>query len=473
MLVRALGLTDAAVKKYGVNKYGENFSDGNSASADNFPANIGKLNDRENISLWAEGLVDFALSSGLMVGTGNNTFAPEAYAEKEQVALIIFRFLVRKDEILEKSQEILDNVYQDIQVTYNGDVVKSNIRPAIKNAMLFVPAEVFAEAGARVSLNPFTGLIKISIERTEAGLTGETNIFLKEGYGYAYINYMGDKDPYFAGEASEPYKYNIDAVPEVFHGNLLVPARIVASALGMKANWDDLNSIIEIIDENTVMHPNLYEALKNEVSTKRSFSIDTLISLKEFKSGAYLTRLMRMDGLFDNEMYEGMAWLNNRITGIPEEVIQYIFNFDGSIVNYRLSGSYEFNASLISDMKKEGMLYWSIEDVWRNNKVILEQYGDMNFIRSGNAVVDGKNTVEYYAMLDCNTASSLLDESIFARDVKMDEIYSGDSGFILKIYVDEDKHIVRESIEYEGEILQSGMPIYANLSFRCSFKDIK
>jgi len=61
--------------------------------------NINGLKDKDQISAWAMGEVEVALSEGLMMGMGDNMFAPKGSAKREQVAVVVDRFITNVEHI--------------------------------------------------------------------------------------------------------------------------------------------------------------------------------------------------------------------------------------------------------------------------------------------------------------------------------------------------------------------------------------
>lgn len=82
MFVRALGITNEMLLM--------------NQQIDSVP----RLTDNSIVSSWAANSVEFALDNGIMVGVGGNKFAPRDCAERQQAALVIYRYLMNKDHLL-------------------------------------------------------------------------------------------------------------------------------------------------------------------------------------------------------------------------------------------------------------------------------------------------------------------------------------------------------------------------------------
>ncbi|CAH2213860.1 S-layer homology domain-containing protein [Tepidibacter aestuarii] len=89
---------------------------------------IKALDDKDNISDWAKKEVDLAIESGLMNGFNSNTFDPKGDAKREQVAVVIDRFIKSKEELTKryvnayKYPEFYDVVERAASTPYNGEI---------------------------------------------------------------------------------------------------------------------------------------------------------------------------------------------------------------------------------------------------------------------------------------------------------------------------------------------------------------
>ena len=81
MYVRALGLTDNDMKGKQPYLY------------------LNNMVDKDKVSSWAKENVEFALSTGLMQGTGGNRFDARSSAERQQVAVVTDRLITNRDAI--------------------------------------------------------------------------------------------------------------------------------------------------------------------------------------------------------------------------------------------------------------------------------------------------------------------------------------------------------------------------------------
>lgn len=103
MFVRAFGLSDRNIS--GKQQY----------------TNIGKLRDKDKISRWARDYVEFVLKSGLMKGTGSETFGADEGAERQQVAVVLDRFIKDKENILELASQV-----SKAKAVYSSDINRSS-----------------------------------------------------------------------------------------------------------------------------------------------------------------------------------------------------------------------------------------------------------------------------------------------------------------------------------------------------------
>ncbi|MCX7772657.1 MAG: S-layer homology domain-containing protein, partial [Clostridia bacterium] len=57
------------------------------------------LNDSSQISDWALDPVEFSLEHKLMLGTGSSSFSPADKAERQQAAVVLYRFIMARDQL--------------------------------------------------------------------------------------------------------------------------------------------------------------------------------------------------------------------------------------------------------------------------------------------------------------------------------------------------------------------------------------
>lgn len=100
MFVRSMGLNDDNIK--GIQDY--------------YYTN--RLNDSDNISVWAKDYVEFAMTAGLMNGTGGGNFGAGQFAQREQAAVLTDRFLTNQAKVEKLAEGYLGNV--DYPELYNA-----------------------------------------------------------------------------------------------------------------------------------------------------------------------------------------------------------------------------------------------------------------------------------------------------------------------------------------------------------------
>ncbi|MHB8065703.1 MAG: S-layer homology domain-containing protein, partial [Ruminiclostridium sp.] len=106
---------------------------------------IQKFKDESEISDWAKSSIQFAVSNKLMSGISSDMFSPKGSATKEQIAVILYKFL--------NSSDILQNAatLKRPHMTFNGDILKLTVSPEIENAEVLVPLEFFKKIGVDVT----------------------------------------------------------------------------------------------------------------------------------------------------------------------------------------------------------------------------------------------------------------------------------------------------------------------------------
>lgn len=154
--------------------------------------NINGLYDIKNISNWAQKEVDLAIESGLMNGTGNNSFDPQGDAKREQVAVVIDRFIKNKEELTKKYVN-----YYKYPEFYNA-VKKATLEPykgkiSSVGAVYLKLKSVNGEEGFIYSKTTAEQLANSGDYQTILALTNDTNLDLEFEDGQYEIIKIGNK----------------------------------------------------------------------------------------------------------------------------------------------------------------------------------------------------------------------------------------------------------------------------------------
>ncbi len=123
MFIRSLGFTDVEI---------DTTNDINT---------INKLTDKDEISEWAKKYVTFAMTTELMNGTGNDTFSPKGQAIREQAAVLTFRFINYKENIIDHVNSDIEIPYEDIEKLAESIVL---VETYDKNGALMAQGSGFA-----------------------------------------------------------------------------------------------------------------------------------------------------------------------------------------------------------------------------------------------------------------------------------------------------------------------------------------
>lgn len=112
-----------------------------------------------------------------------------------------------------------------IDIMINGNYIKTDAAPYIKNSLTYVPIRFVSEAlECEVGWNGGAAIVK-----------GERKIIIYPGKDYAIVN---DEKVKLAGRA------------ELVYGRTFVPLRFVAEALGCTVDWNEKYYCVEIEKEN-------------------------------------------------------------------------------------------------------------------------------------------------------------------------------------------------------------------------------
>ncbi|MCX8130596.1 MAG: S-layer homology domain-containing protein [Clostridia bacterium] len=154
MFVRSLGLEDEQI-----NKQQELI-------------NVGNLKDKKKISPWATDHIEFVMESGLMGGVGNSSFAPQSPANRQQAAVVIYRYLNSRNKTTEMVKAI------------TGPVQYPELYEALKSGMQGYKGELSSNAVLKMYNRPLNEDVNFNFSANGAVNNLNTRINSKmEFYG--------------------------------------------------------------------------------------------------------------------------------------------------------------------------------------------------------------------------------------------------------------------------------------------------
>ncbi len=194
-------------------------------------------------------------------------------------------------EIIQAEKEDLGLVYET-SIMANGDaLVFPEAKPVIRNDFTMVPLSVFAVAlEAEQSYDPATGAITLT--------RGDTTMELAVDGGELFFHTAGPDDETSGGI------FYLDSLPFVEDGEVYVPLRAVAEALGYDVEWSETYRTAVLVDVNAAI-----------ARFDRDFTV--------------MNALMKMNAEQDSEQsYRGESKLDFKVT-LP--VVGELLPFSGSV----------------------------------------------------------------------------------------------------------------------------------------------
>ncbi|PAB61107.1 S-layer homology domain-containing protein [Anaeromicrobium sediminis] len=432
---------------------------------------VNNLNDKEQVSDWAKDKVEITLATGLMSGVGANTFAPKGYAKREQVAVVMDKFIKNKEKILEQFRN--KDSKKELQVYFNGDKIKFDIEPVIEDGVILVPISFFDKyLFASFHSSYFDKIGSVFMERPQSPPNNEyKNIMFKSDYNNAYKNIQGD--PY---ENEAEYKDKLivlEATPKKVNGTILVPFKQISEFFGMEYYMDKPKNIVYLRDDNAPTHPSLYFTLRKYVyfPYKGEMSSNMNLNVRGRGTGDYSNVRYNEYYKINEENFE--STINLAIDGsdpnqesiektygvILLNKILYVKDFDeGTWIEQ------EANGVIPEDSEAQGIV------IDRN---LYIDYKDYSITNEGEVEIDGLTTTKYVIKLDNDQIKSLMIEGNYGYlKPILEEVYDNNIKYIIEIYINDKHEIVKEVFAFNGVIEDETEKIDVNMLINVDFKNI-
>jgi hypothetical protein len=422
--------------------------------------------DVNTISSWSKEAVEFSVATGLMKGTGGNSFSPKGSAEREQVALVAYRYLSNKADISSVANTLM-GMQNGVRLSLNGDDAILNVKPAVENGEVLVPASFFEQMGAEVITDESKGTVKISREACPPD--GDTrNIIFKAGEAKAFIDYFSNNNPFDSAPASAE-KASLNSIPKTVDSEILVPAKLVAETLGAEYKWnaDTLTADIKYVDTNK--YPNLYNAFKNSTEYKGTYTSNILMVLEERNSNESLNMNMHMNG----EVNGADSHITmNGTTSIPGEP-EALENSEVYIIGDTAYTRYDPNGEWIistADEAQSGST--QVPDYKADNALFLDNYEGLNLQKLGYAIVNGTATTKYAITLNALDVDRLAPEGSGDGMLDLSQIYNNGFEMKVNIYLNDKGQIVKAAYKLTGGSKDENIDLVLNLGFDINFINI-
>lgn len=146
---------------------------------------------------------------------------------------------------------------REVKLLINGEYVKSDVKPFLKDARTLVPIRVISETlGYDVDWDD--NLVTVTISKWSDRYNSYQGLFVLNIDSRVVVSYDLEKVNALFGKASPSDKEvrsvmeesaetsEIDVAPTVINGRTYVPIRVVAEAMGEKISWDHDNWTVVI-----------------------------------------------------------------------------------------------------------------------------------------------------------------------------------------------------------------------------------
>lgn len=404
--------------------------------------NISGMADVKSISSWSKEAVEFSMATGLMKGTGGDRFSPKESAQREQAAVVLFRYL--------SNRESIDSVAKDfaylkngIAISINGETAMTDSRVVFENGELLVPAGFFEQMGADVNMDESKGVVKIS--RKASPDENEKNVFFKAGEKKAYLNYLSNNDP-FEKAPSYAKKATLISASKVVDNEILVPAELVVKTLGAEYDWDEKAQSAAIQDTNTNKYPILYNAFKRSTGFKGEFNVSMSMILNERNSNESLKMDMQILGEADSINSHMTLNGTTTIPGAPQAAENSEIYIIGDKAYIRNIPNGEWAVTTDDEVQQGTFVPYYNDD----NVIFLQNYKDLNLEKTGYAVVNGKIAAKYTITIDADDLDDFVSDADGNGMLELSQIYN--NGFEMKVdtYLGRKGQLIRAAYRLTG-----------------------
>lgn len=432
------------------------------------------IKDMSSISSWAENSVVFAYKNNIMKGTPESRFMPKSTATRQDMATIMYRYLVKQDQIDGISKELLKN--RNTRLVLNKEEINLYAYPVlysdpsakdhdhgliIKDGELFAPSIVFSYLGT-VYENPningrtFIGVYSLGNNRSLLMFPDKTTAYINvdETAMDQDIVKMSDK------------QITLPVAPFLANKHLYVPLKSVCAALGSTLIWDERYYVAAIKDISSPQFPNL-----RWLSAK----LDLL------NAGYNMKTTIRLGG--------GTPQVNCEATG-KYKMGEYQGKEDIRVTDYAINRTYtySYDVSKIRDVATGTTQYYVKDQTGTTNtygSLLTSQNGallatDIEYLISKNSVLsnklfnseqvsvqadqilNGQSVTKYYIKLnDRSLIRDVFQIKKFPDIEKLKYIYSGEislseaeayqiNNMVMEKYVNKQGQVIKDKLYYSG-----------------------
>lgn len=419
-------------------------------------AELDRYKDAGKMSDWAQPAIQFAVANNLMSGTGTDTFSPSGLSTKEQIAVILYKYLMAEDNIRQSADSLRKPV-----VSFNGDIQKLQMSPKLVNEEIFVPLELFRLIGADVTVDE--QLEKIIVKSNT--LNGH-NIYLKTGNTSAYVNYQGSSDPFDDPEA-QGNVLTLANAPEKLDTEVLVPVKAVSEAIGLNIEISGKLQLVKITDSSAVKNPLLYNALMKQLQYKGEYKASMSMTVEDTWVESETNISYLINGAINGLNSTAKGGMTVKMPDVPDITTEYeTINIGNRVYSKDIETGVWSNLST-TQAKNLQILYFDAASQKNEIEKLLEYYNNLNIAPAGKAVIGGEEVTKYQLKIGSNLLDELIPEGMLESGLGIEDIYNNGLTFIMEIYTNKQGEIVRQAAKITGssdilgyEIVIHGTAIY-------------
>ncbi len=390
-----------------------------------------KFKDSGKMSDWAKPSIKFAVSNNIISGVSADSFSPSGKATKEQIAVILYKFLNSKASIEQNAATL-----KKVVVTYNDDLIKLQTPAKVIDNDIMLPAEVFSKTGAKVDFDSQAGTVTIK------SLTAQDKMI------------------------------TLNDVREQTDGAVLVPAKAVVDALGFTMDWNDKINLLKIKDSTIPKNPQLYNAMKSMLDYKGEYENNMIINAKEYSSNMNIGMTMSIKGAVNGNNSTSNSKFTISIDGEQEDLMDYqTINIGDKIyVKNPDTGSWETYTR--SQAEDEGILYTDIEADKNEALRLLDVYGKMNIYDEGKTLLNGEEVSKYQVRLNMELLQGLTSANMLEYGLGLEDIYNNGLDTKMYIYVNSQGQLVKQSIVIYGSMVKDGSKADIDMTVNSMYTNI-
>ncbi|MPM01314.1 hypothetical protein SDC9_47554 [bioreactor metagenome] len=420
--------------------------------------NINALSDKLDISAWAKQEVELALKTGLMNGTGTNTFNPQGSALREQAAVVIQRFLDNSDSL-----------QSTVSVVFNGDVMPLSHPAIVEGHAVLIPVDFFKNYFANsLTGNPEEGIVCLELAWGYNDLGYLQNyLWFRAGETTAYKSSMFNIDPFETPEAYTDRAIALDTAPVLRNGVLYLPLEDICSIVKARYEYNQAENTVSVEADEKAAYPNLQYALGRNLNNP--YWGDAVIS------GNMYQTISGGEAQPDEQIQIGYD-LFRRINSLASQTnLSYTIVKGGAapeILTYKEISAPSFGIDFVENSKESAWLTTNRDylykvskltglnplvketDVYnvKTNQMLFSNYSNLPITREGTVDIDGREAVKYVMHFDQDSILLVMDKSNFygtnLNVIKLS--FNQEVSYDIVLYVT-GEDIVRQEYHFSGQ----------------------